>query len=685
MQVSSKLLSRTAIVLLGVLLAMVVFVAVSNNQQAGAVTATEQTKILGYVNSYITGQYVAAGQGEAGFVMDAAAVKLRIDSNNNIGALGTAGVLGEGDNAATAPVLVDVLVSTANVIPGTSARCLWSSTTGNGCLEAAQVTTIKNRVNAHEAAGFSTDVVAYCATGHTEAPVTGGLGFIAQTGGLGGSTTPKVYAFKWGRNGWQNTAKTYANANTLGSPTATSTYGASTPITTCAGSTPDSELVRCAAQWAITTGAVGNGVATWATTSGQAIDLRTGTLTGTAIVNATAGSNTVQVAVNSVFNTGLTNINPAATPKKLFVSSTQHVAGIVAEGAEMLGYDSAFLQWGMPNYNSTLNEKWVSSGVVYPVVTATASNLTSGIDVTAPTVSSVSAGSITTSSAVITRVAGEPATMKVQYGTSPGVYTNTVNNTVLNASKTVSLTGLSGGTTYYYKVTSYDGQANSTASTEQSFATTSTDTTPPTVTNVLPTGTIYTSSTTVSAAYSDAGSGINTALVSVTLDGLTRTGCTVTASSVSCPVTGLAVGSHAIGGSVSDIAGNKATIAGSFTVADNVVPVVTYVGPTGTISYNNPTITATATDASPSSGLASASASLNGGAAIPCTISGGNISCLTSGLADGSYSAVVSVTDTAGNKGTASGSFTVATTTLDTTPPTVTNVLPTGTIYTSST
>ncbi|MEK6537194.1 MAG: hypothetical protein AABZ63_06895, partial [Actinomycetota bacterium] len=41
----------------------------------------------------------------------------------------------------------------------------------------------------------------------------------------------------------------------------------------------------------------------------------------------------------------------------------------------------------------------------------------------------------------------------------------------------------------------------------------------------------------------------------------------VTASSVSCPVTGLAVGSHTIGGSVSDIAGNTATISGSFTVA----------------------------------------------------------------------------------------------------------------------
>jgi hypothetical protein len=61
--------------------------------------------------------------------------------------------------------------------------------------------------------------------------------------------------------------------------------------------------------------------------------------------------------------------------------------------------------------------------------------------------------------------------MKVEYGTTSGVYTNTVNNTVLNANKTVGLSGLSASTTYYVRATTYDGNANGTVSTEFSFTT----------------------------------------------------------------------------------------------------------------------------------------------------------------------------------------------------------------------
>ena len=95
------------------------------------------------------------------------------------------------------------------------------------------------------------------------------------------------------------------------------------------------------------------------------------------------------------------------------------------------------------------------------------------------------------------------------------------------------------------------------------------DTTPPVVTNIQPTGTISTTSTTVSADYADnaGGSGINAASVAVYLDGSSLSGCSVAATSVSCPVTGLTNGPHTISGSVSDNAGNRAQISGSFTVA----------------------------------------------------------------------------------------------------------------------
>ena len=93
------------------------------------------------------------------------------------------------------------------------------------------------------------------------------------------------------------------------------------------------------------------------------------------------------------------------------------------------------------------------------------------------------------------------------------------------------------------------------------------DSTPPIVSSVQPSGTIYSINASIVADYSDAGSGINTGAVNVTLDGATLAGCTTTISQVSCPTSGLATGAHTIGGSVADRAGNTAPISGSFTVA----------------------------------------------------------------------------------------------------------------------
>ncbi len=94
-----------------------------------------------------------------------------------------------------------------------------------------------------------------------------------------------------------------------------------------------------------------------------------------------------------------------------------------------------------------------------------------------------------------------------------------------------------------------------------------TDIEPPAITSVLPSGAIPSTDATIAVAYTDADSGVNAATATVTLDGLTLSGCTATAASVSCPVSGLAVGAHAIGGHVADHAGNTAAISGSFSVS----------------------------------------------------------------------------------------------------------------------
>ena len=99
---------------------------------------------------------------------------------------------------------------------------------------------------------------------------------------------------------------------------------------------------------------------------------------------------------------------------------------------------------------------------------------------------------------------------------------------------------------------------------------------------------------------------------------------------------------------------------------DKTNPVVVYTGPTGTVYTNLTSITGTVTDASPSSGIdavTGAVLSLDGGVTYPfsCTVSpSGDIDCPTPGLANGTYAAVISVDDQAGNNGTSGGTFTYA-------------------------
>ncbi|RJQ41876.1 MAG: hypothetical protein C4534_11270 [Gaiellales bacterium] len=784
---------RIAAVALGILLTVAIYVSASMEKRADALTsgsAGQWEYVRGRIDAFIStqAQYAQYGNnGEAGFTIDRDALRGRIDSNGNMNLTTGVGVLGEGDDAANAPVLVDNLITTANVIPGTSVRCNWSggygNTTAPNCFDVGKVNEIAARVNAHEAAGFSTDIVVYCATGRTESATVGGLGPLAHTGALGGSTPPRVLAFKWGRNGWSGTTTTTtATTGATGAgvaPPSVTWNSLATNASKCDTYGVNSNAVRCAAQWALYNGTgdtawggngynMGNGL-TAVTSSNLLIDVRTPTPGTTATPSATGGPTTVKIRPQHMFSSELNYLaKRSSTTKNVFIGRTMHLPGIISTGAVMLGYESSFYVWGVNSWNTSLGGEswqtgnWNGSGTAptaYPLPAATASNHTSGVDQAAPTQSGIGAGSITANSAVISRTASEPATMKVQYGTTPGgPYTSTVNNTVLNASKSVTLSGLSENTTYYYKVTSYDGQANASAtSAEMSFTTpdvtapvitnnqptgvintasavfsvdysdvggsginpatamihfdgpmipgctatatgisctksgmtvgthnllamvndnagnyaelawqvTVADATAPTVSNIQPSGNVASDSTTVSASFADAApsSGINPATASLTVSGATVSGCSASASGISCTASGMGVGSHTIDVSVSDNAGNSSGVqSGSFTVVDSASPSVSYGGPSGTISDSSPTVTGSATDGSPSSGLSSASLSLNGGASSACAIDGGgNVSCATSGLADGDYEAVISVTDGAGNTGTASGNFTVNT------------------------
>ncbi|MHB8182104.1 MAG: Ig-like domain-containing protein, partial [Acidithiobacillus ferrivorans] len=108
---------------------------------------------------------------------------------------------------------------------------------------------------------------------------------------------------------------------------------------------------------------------------------------------------------------------------------------------------------------------------------------------------------------------------------------------------------------------------------------------------------------------------------------------------------------------------------------DTAAPIVTNLAPSGWLNSNAPIITASYSDADPSSGVnaSSGAISLNGAAPLACAASNGTVSCPTTSLADGSYSYTVSLADNAGNVGTTSGSFAV-----DTKAPTINSPSPAG-------
>ncbi|MHB8791944.1 MAG: beta strand repeat-containing protein [Thermoleophilia bacterium] len=685
------------------IIAALVPIYLSVSSQANALNVSQWETVRGYIAEYFGGpQYNAGLEGEAGFRMNKTDLWNRIDSNGDIspnagtgiGSAGTAvtGALSEGDDMAARPVIVDNLMTNTGVIPGTDFRCNYN--TNESCFSDTSITSIRQIVDNHQAAGFSTDIIDYCVSAHTAAPTVGGFGIIAQVpGALASDTslTPNVYTFEYARNGWRDSVGAALVGTGVMAAPETSAGGFAAPgtVANCNAAATDYDLVRCQANWAIasTGGNVGNGQTIIATieAAAQSVDIRV----GAASTISSAGTN-LQIPINTLFSTtGLANLDPLAST--VMVSRTQ-MGGDAAIGLEMLGYNNiagGFINGGVSRWNSTGAEQQVDQNIGLPLQSITAFAAPGPVDTTGPGVTSVGSSNVTTNSADITRVAGEPATMKVEYGTSPGVYTNTANDTVLNASKTVSLTGLSSYTTYYYRVTSYDGYANGTVSTEASFQTL--DTTGPMVSNVYPADGANLNDITslvISADYSDSGSGVDTASVMVHLDiSNMLMDCPIqTSSHVECIATAgdLALGTHPLDVYVTDLAGNETINRTYFTVVDTASPSVSYTGPSGNINDNTPTVTGTYSDPAPSSGIAGASLSLDGGSSFPysCSAVGGAITCnVTPAIADAAYgSVVIRVADSAGNPaGTATGSFTV-----DTSVPVIGSILPSGWILTGN-
>ena len=118
-------------------------------------------------------------------------------------------------------------------------------------------------------------------------------------------------------------------------------------------------------------------------------------------------------------------------------------------------------------------------GVEYAVFSAAAGNYqaTYGADTTAPAITAVSAAPHADGTATITWTTDESSDAQVAYGTSARSLSLNAGSSSLVTSHSVTLTGLTSNTTYYFRVSSADGSAN-TATSPQSPAPPASFTTP---------------------------------------------------------------------------------------------------------------------------------------------------------------------------------------------------------------
>ena len=132
-----------------------------------------------------------------------------------------------------------------------------------------------------------------------------------------------------------------------------------------------------------------------------------------------------------------------------------------------------------PTYSTSWNTTTFSNGThtITAIATDTGGNTAStSMPVTVNNavglvISSVAAGSVTSSGATITWTTNFPATSQVAYGTTSSYGSTSTFDPTLVTSHSVALSGLSSSTTYHYQVLSQDSQGDMGASSDATFTT----------------------------------------------------------------------------------------------------------------------------------------------------------------------------------------------------------------------
>src|SRR3972149_2475976 len=193
---------------------------------------------------------------------------------------------------------------------------------------------------------------------------------------------------------------------------------------------------------------------------------------------------------------------------KVYYGSTSGNYNTVIDAANVTSYtvtnltNNATYYFATTAYDTSANESGYSNEA--------SMTITGTSDTTAPVLSNIMTGSITSTSAVITWTTDEQSTSQIEYGTTTSYGSSTTLNNTLVTSHTVTISGLSSWTTYHFRVKSKDSAGNLAVSSDFTFTTLAPpDTTAPTGTISINSGTSYSNSTSVdlTLSCSDSGSG----------------------------------------------------------------------------------------------------------------------------------------------------------------------------------
>lgn len=180
-------------------------------------------------------------------------------------------------------------------------------------------------------------------------------------------------------------------------------------------------------------------------------------------------------------NPSITINLPTIQPTYATSSASLAIGGVASDNAEIssvawsnnLGGSGAVS--GATSWNANIS---LMSGQNIITVTArdaagnTATDaITIIFDNTAPIITAVSAGDITTTGATISWTTDEPADAQVEYGLAASYGSLSALNTATTTAHTVALSGLSQSATYHYRVISKDILGNMATSTDYTFAT----------------------------------------------------------------------------------------------------------------------------------------------------------------------------------------------------------------------